>query len=451
MSGSRVSTIPLPPLRLPEPLAADRTHSVLLRWLLTRALVLALLVGLEDDVTGDVAYYARSLHVLFSGGTLHNTLIEYPLPVLLVLLPPFLIGGLNQIAFSILFVTSMLAVDAAFTALLWRVDGRRRGDAVNFWLWFGVCLGPLTYFRFDIVPAALAGAAVLAALRRPALCAGLTAAGAALKLWPAIMLPIFMLRRRDRRVVASSFVATGAVFLVGCIALGGIDRTLSPLRWQSGRGLQIESVAATPLMAVRAFTPRTWEVGISKYKAFEIFGPSVPLYETISTISTVLGLAVLAWLWIRASRAAQPSVATLGWLLFATALVVTITNKTLSPQYIVWLGGPLAGLLVRDPADAAVRRAAGLLLLVAALTQLVFPLLYPSLTRSSGWVLGPATATLVIRNGLLCYLTYFACRQCWLTSRPSLDDELDGLDGAKDAPAQPSLPAPPAQSLSNEA
>jgi hypothetical protein len=414
----------LPELRLPEPLATDRTHSVAIRWILTRAVTLMLLVGLESDVTGDVVYYGRSLHVMFSGGTLHNTLIEYPLPVMLVLLPPFLLGGLNEIAFSILFVVAMLAVDAAFTGVLWRVDGRRRGEAVNFWLWFVPCVGPLAYFRFDVVPAALAGAAVLAALRRPALCAALTATGAALKLWPAIMLPVFLLRRGDRRVVVISFLVTGAIYAAGSLAFGGVDRTLSPLRWQSGRGLQIESVAATPLMLVRSFAPSHWEVAVSKYKAWELFGPSVPLYGWIATISSVLGLILLAVLWRRANARAVASVTTLGWLLFSTALVVTVTNKTLSPQYILWLGGPLAGLLCRDPGDRAVRRAAGLLLVISLLTQLTFPILYDDLTNDA-WPAIPATLVLTVRNGLLVYLTWYSCRQVWLTSipEPSEQDE----------------------------
>ena len=86
-----------------------------------------------------------------------------------VLLPQFLLGFGNQVAFTILFALSMLAVDAAFTGLLWRADGRRRGDATNLWLWFVPALGPLAYFRFDLVPAVLAGGAVLAAIRRPAM------------------------------------------------------------------------------------------------------------------------------------------------------------------------------------------------------------------------------------------------------------------------------------------
>ncbi|MDQ6938209.1 MAG: glycosyltransferase 87 family protein [Actinomycetota bacterium] len=407
----------LPPLRLPTPLATDSTHSITWRWVVTRSLTLMLLVGLERDVTGDVVYYGRSLAAMFDGGNIHNTLIEYPPPVLILLLGPFLLGGLNQVAFGILFVVGMLAVDATFTAVLWRADGRRRGPAVDFWLWFVPCVGPLAYFRFDLVPAALAGAAVLAAARRPAWCAVLTATGAALKLWPALMAPIFLLRRGDRRRVVVSFAAAGAVYLFGSLAVAGFDRTLSPVRWQSARGLQIESVPATPLMLVRGFSPSHWNLRVSRYKAWEIFGPGVSFFTTLATVAGGLGVVTLAVLWWRADRAPLASGATLGWMLFATALVITITNKTLSPQYILWLGGPVAGLLCRDGADPVVRRAGALVLTTALATQLLFPILYHQLTHKPYMVV-VATLILVVRNGLLVYLTWLACHQVWVTSRP---------------------------------
>ena len=195
-SSSVVRRRPLRQLELPEAIVAQGRYSIAMRWLLSRALTLSILVfGHESDVTGDVKYYARSLHQLFEGGGLRNTLQEYPLPVFLVILPQFLLGFLNEVAFSILFALSMLVVDAVFTGFLWRGDGRRRGDATNLWLWFVPAIGPLAYFRFDLVPAVLAGGAVLAAIRRPAVAGALTAFGAALKLWPAVMLPTFLIRR----------------------------------------------------------------------------------------------------------------------------------------------------------------------------------------------------------------------------------------------------------------
>src|ERR1700744_556268 len=83
---------------LPGELAGSDVHPVFLSWATSRALTLALMVVLEGSVTGDVNYYARSLFSLFHGSGLRETLQEYPMPVLGIMLPQYLIGGMNQVA-----------------------------------------------------------------------------------------------------------------------------------------------------------------------------------------------------------------------------------------------------------------------------------------------------------------------------------------------------------------
>jgi Glycosyltransferase family 87 len=413
MSTSTVTRSSLRPWPLPDEIVAGDRAAIVLRWVLSRALTLAILVfAHEGDVAGDVRYYARSLHELFAGGSLHDTLQEYPLPVLALLVPQFLLGALNQVGFVILFVVSMMAVDAVFTGFLWRGDGRHRGDATNLWLWFVPAIGPLAYFRFDLVPAVLAGGAVLAAVRRPALAGALTALGASLKLWPVVMLPTLLIRRADRRAVLTGFLSTGLGLGLLSLLIGGLARTLSPLHWQSARGLQIEAVSATPLMVARIFDSGRWHVDISRYKAFEIFGPGVHLFGQLSSLLTVLGGAVLIALWWRAVKHPAATAETLGWLFLSTALIVTVTNKTLSPQYLLWLGGPIAALAVRAPANPVVRRFGRLLLIAAVATQLEYPVGYNAIVKAH--TLMPLwMSVLALRNVLLLYLTWIAVRRVW--------------------------------------
>ncbi len=408
----------LPALELPAAIVDVGRFSITVRWILSRSLVLAILVfAREYGVIGDVQYYSTSLHQMFNGAGLGNTLQEYPLPVFLVILPQFLLGFMNQVAFVLLFALSMLAVDAGFTALLWRADDRRRGDAVNFWLWFVPALGPLAYFRFDLVPAVLAGGAVLAAITRPRLAGALTALGAALKLWPIVMVPTFLIRKADRRPVLIGFLSTGVLIGGLTLVIAGWRRTVSPLHWQSARGLQIESIVATPLMIARAFHPvGVWTIRLSQYKAFEIFGAGRNLMVTISSILTLLGGLLLLTLWYRCLKLATPSGETLGWLFLATALIVTVTNKTLSPQYLLWLGGPIAALAVRAPHNQAVRTFARVLLVTSVATQLTYPIGYDALLKTHSFM-STVTLDLVIRNCLLVWLTWFAVRQVFRQTR----------------------------------
>ena len=100
---------------------------------------------------------------------------------------------------------------------------------------------------------------------------------------------------------------------------------------------------------------------------------------------------------------------------------MTITNKTLSPQYLLWLGGPMAALLAFRPQalageQPAINRMAGQLLILALLTQLVYPMLYDSYLGLQGHVMIIiATIVTTIRNLALVAFTVEACWLAWRT------------------------------------
>jgi hypothetical protein len=285
----------------------------------------------------------------------------------------------------------------------------------------------MAYFRFDLIPAVLAGGAVLVAVRRPALAGALTAVGAALKLWPAVMMPTFLIRRTDRKQVLIGFFSTGLILGGLALGLGGIDRTLSPLHWQAARGLQIESVVATPLMICRMVHATPWDLHVSPFKSYEIFGPGVSAFLKLSSVATVLGGLMLVILWWRATKSTTSSAETLGWVFLSTALIVTITNKTLSPQYLLWIGGPIAALAVRNPANHAVRTFGRVLLVTALFTQLLFPIFYHLLVTET-LLMPVATLVLLTRNALLVWLTGYAIRQVWIHTRPRAKADAAALD-----------------------
>jgi len=98
-------------------------------------------------------------------------------------------------------------------------------------------------------------------------------------------------------------------------------------------------------------------------------------------------------------------------------------DKTFSPQYLIWLAGPLgltlAGAKSRSEHLVA-GVAAGLGLLIAGLTQWIFPVLYAGLIANP---LGDprATCVLVIRNTLMVVLTALlmgrALQMAWQMAR----------------------------------
>jgi hypothetical protein len=203
------------------------------------------------------------------------------------------------------------------------------------------------------------------------------------------------------------------------LIFGGWSRLISPLTWQSDRGLQIESIWATPLMLARAARPDHWIVDISQYQAYEIFGPGTNVWVVISSVATVLGLAVIILLTIRAFRHAGSTPTAIGFAVLATVAIMTITNKTLSPQYLLWVGGPMAAMLAYRPQatpdeQPVISRIAGQALILALLTQLVYPLFYDSyLGRHGQAMIILSTIVTTIRNLALVVFTVEVCRLAW--------------------------------------
>jgi Glycosyltransferase family 87 len=393
-------------------------RAIVIGWLATRLLILVILAGFERFVVGDVFYYHRKINALFTAG-LDRTLYEYPTPVVWILWLPYGASLGSRVGYLVAFVIFMLALDAAFCYALWRASGRRHSSAVDFWLIFVPLIGPLAYLRFDMLPAVLAGGALLAARRKPWVTGALTGLGAAIKLWPALLIGAFLSYRSDRRPAGVAFVVVGFGLALISLIFGGWSRLISPLTWQSDRGLQIESIWATPLMLARAARPDRWIVDISKYQAYEIFGPGVDVWVMISSVATVLGLAVIILLTIRAFRHDGSTPTAIGFVVLATVAIMTITNKTLSPQYLLWVGGPMAALLAYRPQatpdeQPVISRIAGQALILALLTQLVYPLFYDSyLGRHGHAMITVSTVVTAIRNLALVVFTVEVCRLAW--------------------------------------
>ncbi|MDN5761449.1 MAG: DUF2029 domain-containing protein [Microlunatus sp.] len=421
----------MPSIDSPSPSAAshgpaawyDRHRSgrtVVVVWILTRLAMLGLLATLESFIVGDVFYYHRKISRLFELG-LPGTLNEYPTPVVWILTLPYGLGFGNEHGYLVAFVVLMLALDGVFTYAVWRSAGRRHDSAVDFWLLFVLLIGPLSYVRFDLIPAVLAGGALLAARTRPWVAGALTGLGAAIKLWPALLIPALLSDQRQRKPTAIGFIVIGFGLALISLITGGMTRLFSPLTWQSGRGLQVESVWASPLMLARIISPNTWTVDISRYQAYEIFGPGVGAWQTVSDAVTVAGLLVIVALWIRAFRVTGGvSSIAVALVVLATIAVVIITNKTLSPQYLLWLGGPIAALLLlRDQFAAAelrrwILRVGVVSLILAGLTQFVYPLLYDGLLGfASQSLLVVATVVTGVRNACLLAFTVLTVWLAW--------------------------------------
>ncbi len=273
------------------------------------------------------------------------------------------------------------------------------------WLAFIAGLGPVAVGRLDPIVAPIVVVALLVAARRPRVASTLLAVGAWIKVAPgAILLPLVLAVRRPWRDVVLP-AALVCVVVAAAVALGGgLPHLASFLTQQDTRGLQIESVGATPWVLAGIFSPSVERYLNAELITWEISAPGTALAADALGALLPLGLAAaVALLWWAHLRgrperrwATSEEFVLRGALLVTTLLIVL--NKVGSPQFIGWLAPPVAVALALGLPRW--RAAAWWVLGLAVLTQLVYPLRYNDVLLG----LPPGTLALVVRNVLLVVL-----------------------------------------------
>ena len=266
-------------------------------------------------------------------------------------------------------------------------------------------LGGLLYTRYDLLPTALAAAALALALRGRAGWSGATLGLAtAAKLFPLLLAPLlgaFLWRARGRREAVRGGIALALTIAVCFLpflaaAPGGV---WDSLREQGTRGLQAESTPASLLVAA---TRGAWKLGalddlpmridegeVGGLVTAEIRGPGV---AAGTVVSTLLVAAAVLLAWARAVRRPLPADELVR--LCAIVLVALLAlGRVLSPQFVIWLL-PFVPLV----AGRRGRIATIVLAAVLALTHVWFPDVYRDYVNLLD---APSTALLVMRNALL--------------------------------------------------
>jgi len=391
-----------------ESVKPDTKRKAIRWWVVCHIIITVLTVVQPYRAPGDPIYWFGQIYGLFHGVAPSQVLPEYPTPVLWVLSFLFILSFGNLIAFGVIIILVALATDLVFSLVLWRAAKHTGVDPsipLAFWCLVTLALGGVTYFRLDLLSAMAGACAALALLRAsPAISGVSLGIGSALKLWPSVLLPAALGNKKQLLRTVVACVLTGGGLAVISWAYAGWDRLFSPLHWQSGRGLQIESVWASPLMLDRLFHPASYDIANSAYHSWEITGPGVPQMLQLSDLSTIVGYVIIAGLYVTWFALVRQRTIHQGLLLMTIATVIMIvTSRAFSPQYIIWFACPVAALFCL-PTDRRLRRislqAAVWTLVAAVLTQIEYPTLYANLLTYDNltWFV---TTIVVIRNLLL--------------------------------------------------
>jgi hypothetical protein len=357
------------------------------------------------DTHGEVRLYHRYAQVLVSADqTAYRSVpMEYQPGALAVLVPPaWVASDYNSYLTAFVWWCGLLHVATLGLALVWWHNGRpwsteTVGRAGVLSAVFLLVFGGVAAARFDhVVPVLVLGSLVLLRLaeRRNALGlfaagGGLIAVGVLTKIVPGASLAVVLAWLAWERPTRWMTKAVGLVggFGVAFLGLHGLfyawwgEAYLASYSYHAERGLQIESTWAGVMRLFGSI-----EV-VRDHGAHHLVTTATDTVKLLSLVA--FGTVGLAFLWRAKGAVGAWFPATLGLLL--TAMV---TSTVLSPQYLLWLGGPV---MVAAAGKRAWRPGAVLLLVAAGLSQALVPKLYDMMVAGQPLVL----VLLNLRNGIL--------------------------------------------------
>lgn len=358
------------------------------------------------DISGVYTFWAGHA---YAGDFVVGITTPWVYPI--VALIPILISGVAGMENYVpAFLIVVAIVDAVVFGLLIGRNRQATRDAhrvVAAWWWLAllVCLGPVSLGRIDAIATPIALLGLFLVLRHPRAAGALLAVAAWIKVWPAALIGAAVIALKMRTaVLTGALVTTGAVIAIALVMGSGLN-VFSFITQQTSRGVQIESPAATAyLWQVNAGLPNVGVYYDEQILTYQISAPGVEIIGALTTVLMALVTVLIVALGILVIRRGGDQ----STVLFALALAFTVEliafNKVGSPQFMGWLAVPIVCGLAYGL--ERFRLPAVLVLVMAVLTQMLYPYSYDNLLRAQ-----PFELTLItIRNGLEFVLLGLAIR-----------------------------------------
>lgn len=311
---------------------------------------------------------------------------EYPpLAILSFVLPAFFFR--EPFSYNLAFAVEILIADLIILVLLSRLSTILKipiWETLGGYTIFILVVGPLVTARHDMIPALLVMLAFYALITKKNRTAWmLLGLGVMTKVFPLIYVPLFaVLYLHDRRYSDLVNGINSMVTTIFLLALPWLiidaEGFFSFLTYHVQRGVQGESIYASILLIGQLFGLTNVE-NVYNYGSWNL---TSPLADNMATASSVImvGLLVISYLlagfafWRRRNLGEIDPIKTsdLNALLLQFALLITliliITDKVLSPQYLIWLC-PLMALIT-----GKLRNTIWIMFAVAGIcTQFIFP------------------------------------------------------------------------------
>jgi len=335
-----------------------------------------------------------------TSGPLHILPPEYPALTLVVFSLPILAPAQW---YQVVFAFCMFIIAGVIYLLLRRY--RSTGAAIAFAVYLVLGSWATALGRFDLVPAGLILGAVLLGVRSKWKWAfALLALATLLKLFPIILVVPFLIAQQmqskekwfawSRWSAFGLFVGICAVVTAVSLFLNVAD-TLFPINYFLNRPFQIESIPSTLLwLGGKAGRTVHW---VFTYQSLNFLSSLSHVVSLLSIFLLVGGLLFTFWLQLR--RKIDVPMACL-----ITLLIIMITGKVLSPQYLIWVS-PLVAYVGQAHWKWLVSWAG-----VSLLTLIIFPFMYVDIVYIQTYY-----PVILVRDWLLlaivCVLLYYAARK----------------------------------------
>jgi glycosyl transferase family 87 len=343
-----------------------------------------------------------------SEGPFHRLPYEYPL----LSLAAFSLGLTAPTAwYQFAFAMWMLLIATVIYFVLKKTRSFSAAIAFVIYLVFGSLA--IAASRFDLIPACLIlGAVILAGRAKWKWAYALLALATLFKIFPVVLVVPFLIAQQmqssdkwyswHRWSALGVYIGICAVVTLLSLALNIAD-TLSPIGYFFNRPVQVESVPAT-LLWLGSFFGYPLHF-IRSFGSANVISSLSHIVSLLSSLCLVIGLLYTFWLQWRGKLDIYAAC-------LLTVLIILITGKVFSPQYLVWII-PLVAFVGKANWKWLISWA-----IVGLLTTWIWPIMYHSTALLNVPLLPAFYPAVLVRNliilGFVIALLYQATRKSFV-------------------------------------
>jgi hypothetical protein len=367
-----------------------------------------LIIGVLFNTVYTTEYGSTGLYYQYAGYVLDGYIpyadfdYEYPpLSLIFILLPGLFASSYMQ--YAVIYTAEIIIADLIAVYLIHLIaseNGRSHWKMLAIYTVCLLALGPIVALQYDIFPAVI----VLSSIyffyhHKYKLSWGLLAVGAMTKLFPAVLMPVYLICHLKNRQLKESGYGILTFMIISVLAvmpfvLSGGCSIVNMIEYHAERGIQLESLYSAVLMIANQLGLTEIEI-VFNHGAYHLAGSASDIAADTSVFIMIICLLIVYFVIYKGTTKRDFRIDQLGMYALMVLAALLAVSKVLSPQYLIWVF-PLFALL----SGRWRFMLTALFVMIGIMTYWIFPHNYTDLVRMQ-----PAAVTvLIIRNMLLVFV-----------------------------------------------